>query len=148
MIKTEEQPDQLLESIEPVINGMGFLLVDVSHARQHGTLQVQCIICKGEGEQGISLDDCTSVHRAILPRIELIEDLKNVNLQVSSPGIGRKLKKSREFRIFKNRKIKLMLDNNWIDAVIGNTDDNGVYCMIDGNEKYVLFSDIVKAKLD
>jgi ribosome maturation factor RimP len=148
MIKTEEQPDQLRDSIEPVINGLGFQLVDLTHARQHGTLQVQCIICNSVPEKGIGLDDCTSVHRAILPRIELMEDLKNVNLQVSSPGIGRKIKKSREFRIFKNKKIKLMIDNNWLDAVISDTDEKGVYCIIDENEKYVLFSDIVKAKLD
>ncbi|MBN1648998.1 MAG: hypothetical protein JW874_13265 [Spirochaetales bacterium] len=145
MIKIEEQHDSLLESLEPVINGMGYQLVDLTHVRQHGTLQVQCIIYS---ENGITLDDCSAVHRAILPRIGLIEDCKDINLQVSSPGIGRKLKKIREFRIFAGAKIKIMFDNSWIDALIGRLDSNGVYCMIDGNEKYVLFSEIVKAKLE
>ncbi len=145
MINSEETNDSLFKALEPVITGMGYDLVDLTHARLKSALQVQCIIYS---EAGISLDDCSKVHRAVLPIIELLEDTRDVNLQVSSPGINRKLKKKREFAVFKKRRIKLFIDNDWADAVIEEVDDNGVNFRIEEADRYLLFSEIMKAKLE
>ena len=145
MINSEEQNDSLFTALEPVIKGMGYDLVDLTHSRQKGTLQVQCIIYS---ENGITLDDCTRVHRTVLPKIELLEDVRDINLQVSSPGIARKLKKKREFIVFLKRRIKLFIDNDWVDAVINEVDEKGVSFIIDDKDRYLLFSEIVKAKLE
>lgn len=145
MINTDERPDSLLNSLEPVVNGLGFELVNLTHAKVRQTLQVQCIIYS---PSGITLDDCTKVHRALLPRIELIEDSRDVSIQVSSPGTTRKIKKIREFRVFCGRNIKLYLEDDWFGAVIIKVDDSGVNFKINDEERYILFSEIVKAKLE
>ena len=144
MIKIEDQKDELLESLEPVIKGLGFDLADLTHIKTRNALQVHCVIYS---KNGISLNDCALVHKTVLPRIELLENTKDVNLQVSSPGTDRKIKKAREFVIFRGRSIKLFRGEEWIDAIIDDCDDKGVCFLINGNEEYVLFSEIIKAKL-
>jgi len=88
----EQQTEQL---IQPIIDAHGFELVDVEYVKEAGTWYLRAYIDK---PGGITVDDCETVSRAfsdILDEKDYIED--TYIFEVSSPGLGRPLKKEKDF---------------------------------------------------
>ena len=146
-MERKNRDNSLINSIEPVIKGMGFSLVEFTSHRNRSNLTVNTIIYK---ESGVNLDDCSSVYKTILPRIELLEDSRSVNLEVSSPGLSRNIKTVDEFEIFTSRKVKILKhnDSEWIHGSIESVDDNSVNLNKSNQTFTVGFADINKAKLE
>ena len=86
---TPKEGDPLFDLIKPVVQGLGMALVDVSASRHKGSVQVRTVIYKA-GIVGV--DDCSQVHRALLPRLELAFPGQELSVEVSSPGIERVIK--------------------------------------------------------
>lgn len=81
--------------IEPIVAAHGFELVDVEYVKEAGTWYLRAYIDK---EGGIAVDDCEVISRALsdwLDKEDFIDD--SYILEVSSPGLGRPLKKERDF---------------------------------------------------
>ena len=91
-----EQYEQLTEQLlQPIIDSHGFELVDVEYVKEAGTWYLRAYIDK---PGGITVDDCEVVSRAfsdILDEKDYIED--TYIFEVSSPGLGRPLKKEKDF---------------------------------------------------
>ena len=91
-----EQYEAKTESILlPIIEANNFELVDVEYVKEAGTWYLRAYIDK---EGGIAIDDCELVSRALgekLDELDFIED--SYILEVSSPGLGRPLKKDKDF---------------------------------------------------
>ena len=90
------------EEIEPYVEGLaapiaeehGFELVDVEYVKEGGNWYVRVYVDK---EGGITVDDCETVSRQLdipLDRDDCIEG--SYILEVSSPGLGRALKKDKD----------------------------------------------------
>ena len=80
----------------PLVEANNFELVDVEYVKEAGTWYLRIYIDK---EGGININDCESVSRAfseILDKEDPIEDA--YILEVSSPGLGRPLKKDKDFQ--------------------------------------------------
>lgn len=80
----------------PLVEANHFELVDVEYVKEAGTWYLRIYIDK---EGGINIDDCELVSRAfseILDKEDPIEDA--YILEVSSPGLGRPLKKDKDFQ--------------------------------------------------
>lgn len=146
-LERKNRENSLINSIEPVIKGLGFSLVEFSSHRNRSNLTVNTIIYK---DSGINLADCSIVHKTILPRIELLEDSRSVNLEVSSPGLSRNIKTSDEFEIFIGRKVRILKkdDSEWIHGSIDSVDNNSVNLNKSKETTNVIFADINKAKLE
>lgn len=87
--------DMVLELAEPVAEEQGVYVVDVSYKKAKDGYEL-CIYIDKEG--GVGIDDCESFSRTF----EVVMDEKdpienNYTLEVSSPGVDRKLVKDREF---------------------------------------------------
>ncbi|MBE5935979.1 MAG: ribosome maturation factor RimP [Lachnospiraceae bacterium] len=83
------------EMVLPIINGNNFELVDVEFIKEAGTYYLRIYIDK---EGGITIDDCEIVSRALSDKLDekdFIEE--SYILEVSSPGVGRPLKKDKDF---------------------------------------------------
>ena len=83
------------ELILPIVEQHKFELVDVEYVKEAGTWYLRIYIDK---EGGITIDDCETVSRAfsdLLDEKDFIEDA--YILEVSSPGLGRPLKKDKDF---------------------------------------------------
>ncbi len=96
MSKKEQYEQQTEELILPIIESHGFELVDVEYVKEAGTWYLRVYIDK---PGGISVDDCEVVSRAfsdILDEKDYIED--TYIFEVSSPGLGRPLKKEKDFK--------------------------------------------------
>ena len=147
VLEKKKRDNSLINSIEPVIEGLGFSLVEFTSHRNRSNLTVNTVIYK---ESGVNLADCSTVYKTILPRIEVLEDSRDVNLEVSSPGISRNIKTVDEFDIFLGRKVRILKrdDSEWIHGSIESVDDNSVKLNNGKQTVSVSFPDINKAKLE
>ena len=108
-IKTE---DQLIEIISPMLLPLGYELVSVE-VHTHGTRALRLFIDHaGKSEQTIGIEDCVKVTREIsekLDQIEIINSLfpNHYELEVSSPGLDRPLRRTKDFERFSGKKIRI-----------------------------------------
>ena len=95
MSKRETYEQRTEELISPIIEQNQFELVDAEYVKEGGTWYLRAYIDK---PGGITVDDCEVVSRALsdlLDKHDFIEDA--YVLEVSSPGLGRPLKKEKDF---------------------------------------------------
>lgn len=96
MSRREEYEQQTETLLNPIVTGFGFELVDVEYVKEAGTWYLRAYIDK---PGGITVDDCEKVSRVfsdILDEKDYIED--SYIFEVSSPGLGRPLKKEKDFQ--------------------------------------------------
>ena len=89
--------------VEPVVAGMGFELVD-AQASNGGRLLRLFIDKPG----GVSLEDCAAVSRQ-LTRVLEVEGIDYERLEVSSPGLDRRLRKAGDFARFSGHKAEVRM---------------------------------------
>ncbi len=142
-----DKKSNLFKAVEPVISGMGFALVDLNSRKKTGGISVYVSIYKPEG---ITIDDCTLVHRTIFPRIELLDEELDVDLEVSSPGTTRNIKSIDEFFIFTGKKVKILVhdDSEWIHGEIKAAEDGYLVVTTKTGTMNIDYEDIKKAKLE
>lgn len=88
----EERAEKLAE---PIIEANHYELVDVEYVKEAGNWFLRIYADK---EGGITIDDCEIISRALseaLDQEDFITD--SYILEVSSPGLGRQLKKDKDF---------------------------------------------------
>ena len=96
MTKRELYEQKTEEILLPIVEENGFELVDVEYVKQGSTWYLRAYIDK---PGGINIDDCEVVSRRlsdILDEKDYIDDA--YILEVSSPGLGRPLKKEKDFK--------------------------------------------------
>ena len=96
MSKKELYEQRTEELLLPIIESHGFELVDVEYVKEGGNWYLRAYIDK---PGGITVDDCEVVSRTfsdILDEKDYIED--SYIFEVSSPGLGRPLKKEKDFQ--------------------------------------------------
>ena len=83
------------ELIQPILQRMGFELVDVEYVKEGQEYYLRAYIDK---PGGITIDDCVAVSREMN---ELLDELDYISgtytFEVSSPGLGRPLKKEKDY---------------------------------------------------
>ncbi len=92
---------------ESIAEEMGLYIVDVSYKKE-GKDYTLCYYVDKEG--GVGIDDCEAFSRAVevvLDEKDPIEE--NYTLEVSSPGVDRKLTKEREFLYYIGREVDVKL---------------------------------------
>ena len=95
MTKREEYEQRAEQLLMPVIQANDFELVDVEYVKEAGTRYLRAYIDK---EGGITIDDCELVSRAFGERLDAEDFIEeSYVLEVSSPGLGRPLKKEKDF---------------------------------------------------
>ena len=95
MKKTEivERTEKL---VMPIIEENHFELVDVEYVKEGANWYLRIYADK---EGGINIDDCVFISRALEEKLDEEDFIKDAYiLEVSSPGLGRPLKKDKDFR--------------------------------------------------
>ena len=95
MSRREEYEKRAEELLAPIVELNGFELVDVEYVKEAGTWYLRAYIDK---EGGIAVDDCEVISRKLgewLDKEDFIDE--SYILEVSSPGLGRPLKKEKDF---------------------------------------------------
>lgn len=95
MNRAESYAAKVTEWLEPRLGPKGYELVDVEYVKEAGTWYLRVYIDK---EHGVTVDDCEIVSRMMdkwLDDEDFITDA--YILEVSSPGLGRPLKKEKDY---------------------------------------------------
>lgn len=105
MTKREEYEQKTEKLLMPIMEANGFELVDVEYVKEAGNWYLRAYIDK---PGGITVDDCEVVNRELgrsAGRDDFIDD--SYILEVSSPGLGRPLKKERDFIRSKGEEVEI-----------------------------------------
>lgn len=95
MSKHEVYEQKTEEMILPILQEHGFELWDVEYVKEGGSWYLRAYIDK---PGGITVDDCEAVSRRMSDLLDEKDFIDEAYiLEVSSPGLGRPLKKERDF---------------------------------------------------
>ncbi|MGN0160353.1 MAG: ribosome maturation factor RimP [Lachnospiraceae bacterium] len=127
MAKREMYEQRTEELIMPLLDEHAFELVDVEFVKEGSDWYLRLYIDK---EGGITINDCELVSRAlsdILDREDYIDE--SYILEVSSPGLGRPLKKDKDF----NRSIGSEVEVRLFRAIEKQKEFTGILKSYDKN---------------
>lgn len=98
--------EQVETLIQPILDDLGLELVDLVYQRENRGWVLRFFLDRKEG--GINLDDCAAASREISAILDVEEVIETAyNLEVSSPGLDRPLKKASDFERFAGQLVKV-----------------------------------------
>ena len=98
---------QVTELVQPVLEEIGFELVEVEYLSKYGRWDLIIYIDK---EGGVNIDDCAKVSSEIGDLIDIKDVIEHEYvLEVSSPGLNRPLNKETDFVRAIGKKIKVRM---------------------------------------
>ncbi|HCA70653.1 MAG TPA: ribosome maturation factor RimP [Lachnospiraceae bacterium] len=123
MAKREDYEKKTEKLLEPILTANHFELYDVEYVKEGSNWYLRAYIDK---EGGITIDDCELVSRALsdlLDKEDFIAD--PYILEVSSPGLGRQLKKDKHFEKSIGEEVEIKLykaidkRKEWLGVLVG-----------------------------
>ncbi len=127
MSKRENYETRTEELLKPIAEANGVEIYDVEYVKEGSEWYLRCYIDK---EEGVNINDCEAVSRALsdeLDKVDFIEDA--YILEVSSPGLGRQLKKDKHFQ----RSLLSEVDVKCYKPINGSKDFTGILKAFDEN---------------
>jgi hypothetical protein len=118
-VSRREEYEQKTEALLlPIVEEKGYELVDVEYVKEGSNWYLRAYVDK---EGGITINDLEAVSRKLSDLLDEEDFISDAYiLEVSSPGLGRPLKKDKDF-----------------DRSIGEEIEIHLYRSIDGNKQYV-----------
>lgn len=151
-IQNNEIVSKIERLIDPILIEKSFELVDLEYKSEGKGKIVRVFIDK---QGGVNMDDCSVVSRELSILLDVHDIIPgSYNLEVSSPGLTRQLKKPADFGKNIGKKLRLKLINpikkqyvlrnvNLVDFV-----DNTINIEYEGKNYDIPLSSIVKANLE
>ena len=107
MTRREQYEERTEQLVMPIVDENNFELVDIEYVKEAGNWFLRVYIDK---QGGITIDDCELVSGVLseqLDKDDFIED--SYILEVSSPGLGRPLKKEKDFERSIGKEVEVRL---------------------------------------
>ncbi len=155
MLTTDAFSSMLFLDLASLIEPMGYKLVEASRSEHKGTVSLR-MLCYKEGD-GITTEDLEAIYNVVYPRYSVLWT-RDLELEVSSPGINRNIKDIGEFKIFLGKTVRVYAQSksSYVVGKIEKADDDYLYLSSyliedtkeEGEEIRIEYSDISKAKLD
>ena len=142
--------DELVKLLEPAIERLGYELSDleVNLGGKHGVLRV--FIDKPDG---IGLNDCEKVSLAVSALLDVEDPLPgHYDLEVSSPGLDRKLTKIEHFQRFEGETVKVQMrfpieGRRRFRGTLVSSDEENIVVDVDGESHTLPVATIDTARL-
>jgi ribosome maturation factor RimP len=114
--------EKMWDLVEPIVSRRGLEIFDIEMPRGQGCLRVFVSRPKNGGtqdndaaNQGVAIDDCSKIAKEILDLEGLDEFMPGSTiLEVSSPGINRKLSRTEHFYGAVGERLRLVVDKDVI----------------------------------
>ncbi|RXJ77763.1 ribosome maturation factor RimP [Aliarcobacter skirrowii] len=134
----------LEEQIKLIVENSGLNLYDIVTTKEHDRNIFRVIVTS---KDGVNLDKCAEISRVISPLLDVEEPMGGkYNLEVSSPGIERKLKKIEHFIASVGEKVKVKnIDTEVFKGELIFADENKIVVKIDNLEVEIAHNDILSA---
>ena len=143
---------EVSEALTPVINDLGYEVWDIEYVKEGAEYFLRFTI---DNADGINIDDCEKVHRAIDPLLVELDPFEDAfNVQVYSPGLERDVKYGWHYEALIGEKLELRLfapleaypAKKVFTGILKAFEDNKV-TLEDGENEYIIpFDAISKAK--
>ena len=139
---------QIEELAQPIVNTQGAYLIDVKN-RWEGRQQLIEIFV--DTDEGVTIDLCAQISRQLIQTIDNSDIMRSpYRLQVSSPGIDRPLKFSRQYQKHIGRQLSIQynLDGSILrlmGELIETTDRHITIRLNDGTIKKINRDEIIEA---
>ncbi|WP_407427011.1 ribosome maturation factor [Treponema sp.] len=138
---------------EKIVRQLGFHLVELKISPQNGVTQILATITGIDSNINIGVNDCSRVHKILLPALEEMLGTDNTYMELTSPGMERNIKNAAEFALFLGREIRVYdkTVTDWVGGVLKSADSSSVKLEVlkeDGSVelKSISFENIAKAK--
>jgi ribosome maturation factor RimP len=96
---------RVTELAEPLAASLGLELAEVEYKQEGGRMVLRLFI---DRDGGVSIDDCAAVSRELTEILDVEDFIRSrYNLEVSSPGLNRPLKKPSDYERFTGRLVKI-----------------------------------------
>ncbi len=116
---------------EPLCEELGYILWDVEYVKVGSEYYLRLTI---DHENGITIEDCEKVHRAIDPLLDEADPIEGAyHLEVSSPGIERELKTDAHIEACVGWDVEIKL----YAPLDGAKSYTGILLGLDEEEKYI-----------
>ena len=146
--------DRIITAVEsfaqPVLDDMGLEMVEVQFRRESAGWILRLFI---DREGGVNVDDCAIISRQISAYLEVEELIEHAyNLEVSSPGLERPLKKNEDFVRFAGRKARIKLKEP-VDGqrvfigLLGPVHENKLTLDVDDRQMKIDLGTVARARL-
>jgi len=141
---------ELLGVLEPTIERLGYELtdLDVRIGGKGGFIRLTI-----DKPDGIGLEDCEKVSHAVSALLDVEDPIAgNYNLEVSSPGLDRKLTKVEHFQRFKGETLKVSMrfpieGRRRFRGTLVSSDEENIVVEVDGESHSLPLSMIDTARL-
>ena len=127
---------KLEDLVTPVLENLGYELIEREFLNDSGRWIVRLYIDK---EGGVTIDDCKRVSHGVESLIEVEEVIPvRYDLEVSSPGVNRPLRRRKDFERFSESPVRLKT----LHPVNGRSNYKGILKGVDGDDILVLVDDV------
>ena len=150
-MKFERLLEEVRQVVEPILQSQGYELVDLEYRRESQGWVLRMYI---DREGGVTVEDCAGVSGEAGAVLEVKDLIPNPYvLEVSSPGLTRRLKKPEDFNKYRNRLAKIRLyeplegRKNFKGTLLG-LEGERVRMQVEGRVYELPLQGIAKANLD
>lgn len=150
----KELMDKLIPLVENTAMRFNVVPVEIDFSKENHRWFLRIFIYSKDRQ--ITLDDCENMSRSLGDFLDELIPFK-FNLEISSPGMERKLKSDREYLIFVGRDILIKLKNGidetyekqFVCKIVDFDESRGLTVFLYGSKKEVLISkeNIINARL-
>lgn len=148
-----EKADNIAEIVQKNFPDDSYFLVDIKIQGSGGKEKIVILV---DGDNGISIDTCSSISRAVSNALDGMDIFDGeYTLEVSSPGIDFPLKSVRQYRKNQGKQIMIVFhDNKNLRGELVRVDDQGVGIKKERGSKkessseiYIPYNEIKKSKI-
>ncbi|WP_418179657.1 ribosome maturation factor RimP [Aliarcobacter lanthieri] len=134
----------LEEQIKLIVENNGLKLYDIVTVRENDRNIFRVVVTSSDG---VNLDKCAEVSRMISPILDIEEPMNGVyNLEVSSPGIERKLKKKEHYIASVGELIKVKnLETKVFKGKLLKADEEKIVILTEFGEEELTYDNILSA---
>ncbi len=104
MAEITNREQELFESLKPIVEPLGVRLIDIELKTHGGESRLRVVV---DDEEGVGLALCEKISKQVAPVMEIEEPglLHKFELEVSSPGLRRRLRRDFEYDYFSSRQV-------------------------------------------
>jgi ribosome maturation factor RimP len=159
--KTVIDLDRIRAVVQPVLSTHGVSLVDVEWFTEQGawtlrlTIERESAVAAGDVGGGVTLEDCAEVSRDVSSVLDVQDDIiaHKYSLEVSSPGLDRKLRTATDFQRFVGKTARVKLSKPAPDGQrllrgpLAEAPEGMVAVIVDGKRIEAPYADVAEARL-
>lgn len=139
-------------AVDPLVANEGMEIVDIDYRREGRGNVLRFYLDRPEG--GVTIDELTTMSRRLGDHIEVHELVPgSYTLEVSSPGINRRLRQPDHFRRYLGKRVRIRTveasdGKRAFLGVLRDVRPDGIVCAVGENERFVAFDDIAQANYE